>query len=525
MRVRPKKSAPAESMPEAQAFSFPAPIRGLILNENIAMASQGGAAVLDNWICTTTGIRARAGTSPHIPLGGKVRSMFAYRSGGVEAAFAARTAAIYPITASSLTEPTAAVTGQTSGYYSTEQFGTAGGDFLYAVNGSDKARLFNGTTWTQIDGTSTPAITGADTENFSHVWSFASRLFFVKKNSTMCYYLPVDSIAGAVSEFSLAGIFKRGGNLLYGATWSLDAGDGLDDKCVFVSDQGEVAIYEGTNPGDAAAWSKAGVYSITPPLGRKAKMQAGGDLLIATQTGLVPISQAISRDIAALEMSSVSKNITPLWQSQAFALSAVGWEIEKWPTENVMVITQPSDSEDTCLVANLQTGAWSKFTGLNVQCLVQFDNSLFFGGADGTVYRFESSGSDSGTAYTAAYLGKSEELGVSGMQKTVAQVRAKFRGKTKVKPLVTAKTDYNENLSSPPNASTEVGAGAIWGASKWGEATWGGATVSTQAVWSAVGRTGFAVAPEVQVTFGGVAKPDVELVAIDATFHVGALVT
>ena len=46
MRVRPKKTAPAESMQPAQAFSFPAPIRGLILNENIAMASQGGAAVL-----------------------------------------------------------------------------------------------------------------------------------------------------------------------------------------------------------------------------------------------------------------------------------------------------------------------------------------------------------------------------------------------------------------------------------------------------------------------------------------------
>lgn len=525
MRVLPKKTAPAETMQQAQPFSFPSPVRGLVLNENLAMVSQGGAAVLDNWICSTTGARVRGGTSAHIPLGAPVRSMFAYRSGGIESAFGATTTAIYPITASGAVTPTAAVTGQTNGYYSTEQFGTAGGDFLYAVNGADKARLFNGTTWTQITTTSTPAITGADTANFSHVWSFASRLFFVKKNSSIAYYLPVDSIAGAVAEFSLAGIFKTGGKLLYGATWSLDAGDGLDDKCVFVSDQGEVAIYEGTNPGDPNAWSKAGVYSITPPLGRKAKMQAGGDLLIATQTGLVPISQAISRDIAALEMSSVSKNITPLWQSQAFALSAVGWEIEKWPSENIMVISQPSDTENTCLIANLQTGAWSRFTGFNVQCLVHFDKSVFFAGKNGIVYRFESGGSDSGTPYTASFLGKSEEMGVSGQQKTIAQVRAKFRGKTKVKPLVTAKTDYNENLSSPPNASANDASAGVWGVSKWGAGVWGGATVSTQAVWSAVGRTGFAVAPEVQVTFGGVAKPDVELVAIDATFHVGALVT
>ena len=526
MKVRVKRSAPPETMPQAQAFSFPSPIRGLVLNENIAMVQPGGALVLDNFICTTTGIKARAGTSDHIPLGAKIQSMFVYNSGGIEAAFGATATAVYPISTGGLVTPVAVISGQTSGAYSTEQFGTAGGDYLYAVNGSDAAQLFDGAIWKPINGASTPAITGVSTSALSHVWSFANRLFFVEKGTMNAWYLPIDSIGGTANVFSLAGIFKKGGSLLFGSTWSMDAGDGLDDKCVFFSDQGEVAVYEGINPGSAADWRKAGVYNITTPLGPNATMQAGGDLLVATKIGLIPVSAAIRRDVAALEVDAVSKNITPLWQQKAFELGGGNWEIQKWPSQNIMVISQPGDTEKTCLVANLQTGAWSRFTGINVQRLAFFDNSMFFGGSDGMVRRFESGGSDSGSVYTAAYLGQYESMGMAGVQKTIAQMRATFRNSTKIAPLVSVKADYSQGLSAPPNAAPEGDGQSVWGIGKWGLSKWGGSNVvSTQAVWGAIGRTGYAIAPEVQLTFGTVSKPIVELVGIDATFHVGALVT
>ncbi|MFK5282932.1 hypothetical protein ACI3PL_25530, partial [Lacticaseibacillus paracasei] len=73
--------------------------------------------------------------------------------------------------------------------------------------------------------------------------------------------------------------FPKGRDAAIWGQVSMDAGDGLDDKCVFVSSEGEVAVYEGTNPGSAADWRKAGVYQITRPLGQNAKVSAGGDLL------------------------------------------------------------------------------------------------------------------------------------------------------------------------------------------------------------------------------------------------------
>lgn len=529
MQVRAKKRASPKGEIKtrgAQGFSFPSPVRGLILNESIAITQPGGALLLDNWICTTTGIKARGGTALHVPLPAPVTALFPYQSGGANRFFGATATTIYDITSPGAGTPPTVVTGQTSGAYSTTQFGTAGGDFLYAVNGADKALLFDGAAWTQIDGLSTPAITGVATTVFSQVWSYANRLFFLEKGTLNAWYLPVDSIGGAANVFSLAGVFKLGGSLLFGATWSLDAGDGLDDKCVFVSDRGEVAIYEGTNPGSAADWRKVGVYNITVPLGHKGKMQAGGDLLIATQSGLVPISQAIQRDTAALEMSAVSAKITPLWQAKAFELSSGGWEIEKWAAENVMIVSQPGDKESTCLIANLQTGAWSRFTGLNVQHLGAFGDQMFFGGTDGNIYQFEAGGTDNGKNYTAAYLGQHESLGIPGVQKTTNLMRAVFRTNMRLVPLVAAATDYDRNICPAPTAGEEPAGAGIWGLTKWGAGTWGsGTTVTTQAAWSSIGRTGYAIAPEVQLTFGNVSKPDVELISVDATFHVGALVT
>lgn len=536
MDIRPRKATPktrANVQPPEPAvpFRFPAPIRGWVLNENRVTAQPGAARVLDNFIPTTTGIRVRGGSRKYATAHATepVESLFTYKSGATEKFFVATTTTISNITtvADPLVVPTPAVTGRTSGYYSTEQFGTAGGDYLYAVNGTDKPLLYNGTTFTPIDGASTPAITGVTTSDLIHVWSFANRLFFVKKNSMEAWYLPVDSIGGAAASFSLAGIFKKGGTLLFGAKWSMDAGDGLDDKCVFVSSEGEVAVYEGTNPSSAADWRKAGVYQITKPLGRNAKTTAGGDLLIATEVGIVPLSEAVRRDIAALELGAISKTIAPYWQSQAQALSALPWEIIKVPQRNVMIVSQPSatDPVGSCLVANLQTGAWSRITGWHTRCMAVFSDDGYFGADDRCVYQMEAGGSDDGDSYTCVYLGQHEDMGAPALQKTVTQMRPVFQAANPILPLLKAVPDYDETIGAPPSSVPNFPSG-IWDEGTWDSSLWdsGEATIAA-AQWVAIGVTGYVIAPLLQLTFGVTPVPKVELVAIDAAFRVGALVT
>ena len=66
MAVAAKAQLPP--MTPAIPFTFPAPTRGWVINENLAMAQPGGASVLDNWIPTATGIKARGGNQKYATL-------------------------------------------------------------------------------------------------------------------------------------------------------------------------------------------------------------------------------------------------------------------------------------------------------------------------------------------------------------------------------------------------------------------------------------------------------------------------
>jgi len=527
MLPRAKKAAnprklPSPPPPPAQPFNFPAPIRGWVLSENLATAQPGGAQMLDNWVCTTTGIRVRAGRARYASLGAPVTALFAYRSGD-EAIFAATESAIFDLTL--VTDPnaslTAAVSGLTSGDWSAAQFGTAGGNFLYAVNGADDAQLFDGSDWTAIDGASTPAITGVTTSDLSHVWAYKNRLWFVVKDSLTAAYLPVDSIGGAAQTFGLAGVFTRGGTLLFGAKWSLDAGDGLDDKCVFVSSEGEVAIYEGSNPASATDWRLVGVYVMPRPLGKQAVVGAGGDLLIATVAGMIPISAAINTDQGAIETKAISANIAPHWRRLANEYPA-GWCARKINNAGYMIVAAPDGQ--TCLIANLITGAWSRFTGWDVACVDEFSIGALIGGADGRVYRAESGGSDDGAMYAASYLGQHDAMGAFGATKSVRQMRATFRFQSALLAQVGATVDFATALPAPPGA-VQSDVTNLWDTGLWDVAIWDAeAPTKTESIWSATGVTGTFIAPFVQMSFESGAAPQVELVSIDAMYHVGALV-
>ena len=523
MIPRPKKQASRKGeTPKMQAnpFNLPAPIKGWWLSSNLATPEPQTALVLDNWVCTTTGIRARGGKNLYATLDGPATSLFTYMSGATQKFFGATAADIFDLTSVADPEvtPTADVSAQTSGIYSTVQFGTAGGDFLIVANGTDDMLNFDGTTWT------TPTITGVASSSISAVWSFASRIFGVESGTLSAWYLPVDSIAGAATEFSLAGIFTKGGALLFGAKWSLDAGDGLDDKCVFVSTEGEIAIYEGTNPGSAVDWRKVGLYQMPKPMGRKAFIQAGGDLLIATDVGLIPISAAIKTDLGAIEGAAVSRPITPYWQRRTRELASAEWEMIKSAKANYMVVSQPDSVDPSCLVIGLQTGAWSRFTGWDTQCLAYFDGRGYFGDSDGLVYQMEVGGSDNGALYTCDYLGQFEHFGAPGQQKTVLQARPVLLQSDISAPQLTFNVDYDQVLPPPPSSATSSVSSA-WDSAEWDVDVWDSEDAAEVAAqWLAIGRTGYVAAPVLQVTYGVSPTPSLALVAIDVQFSVGAVV-
>lgn len=370
---------------------------------------------------------------------------------------------------------------------------------------------------------STVAITGIDTDTLSHIWLHKERIWFIEENTLSAWYLPVDSIGGAGGELVLGSVFKKGGYLLFGATWSNDSGSGMDDKCVFVTNLGEVAVYEGTNPASANTWALVGVYDIGDPVNKHAFFNVGGELVIATRDGLVPISKAITQDRAALKAEAMSYNIEDAWVDAISGATATApVNLTLWQKQGILLVGTPATYQGmkVSFAANARTGAWGRILGWDVRCSVVFEGGLYFSDANGAVFLADVGGNDNGTAYTGYFAPKFSECGTPD-QKFVNHIAFLSRAPIAFDYGAAVFGDYSigaiPTTSPMPESSTSV-----WGTGVWGTSVWGGGEAKTgQKRWKAAYGSGYSIAPAVSVTCNQTSKPEVEIMSVQARYEVG----
>ena len=384
------------------------------------------------------------------------------------------------------------------------------------------AAVADGTETSLIPGvTFTGSLTSAD---MSFVWVYQNRVFFLEKDSLTPHYLAVDSIGGSATALPLGGTFNLGGSILFGQSWSLDSGasGGLSDQCVFVSTEGEAAVFQGIDPSDAAEWSKVGVYRIGKPLGHKAFFKAGGDLAIATSIGLVPLSQAIQRDLAALSPSAVSYNIEEAWNEAVKNRGLTGWVCKIWAENQMVLVVPPTVGEEGPVIfaVNARTGAWARFTGWHAHCLEVFNGDLYFGSEDGKVIKAGVGGTDQDATYTGVYVPLFEDFGNPAAIKIPQLARMVLRGSTTLNSSIAGRYEFDITVPTAPQA-TPVPVGSTWGAGVWGQAIWGAerASVVSQS-WKSVGGQGSAISFVGQLTSGASVPLDAEIIRLECTYQV-----
>lgn len=429
------------------------------------------------------------------------------------------------------------LTGTTSGATATilrvDDNGTTGTLILGAITGGpfdDNETITDGDGGSATaDGASATlfgAFSGVDTSNLSYVWSFKNRLFFIEKETMNAWYLPVDQITGTATKFPLGGEFSLGGSLVFGASWSRDTGDGLNAMCAFFTSEGQVAIYQGTNPADADAWAQVGIYRIGKALGKLAHITAGGDLVIATDIGFVPLSQALQKDYVALSPSAVSAPIEAEWNSAVALRSSAAWQCEVWSAGQMVIVALPTvnDQPDRMFVANARTGAWAAFTNWGATCIQVFEDRLFFGSTEGRVFEANVTGLDDGVPYTTTYIPSFDAMQASGM-KTVTMARAVLKSATALNERLSVQKDYKIRMPTAPDASPSSSI-STWDSGIWGESVWGRpADKSVFQRWRSVAGSGETIAIGVQITSGTLVPIDAEIIRTDAIYRNGALVT
>lgn len=428
------------------------------------------------------------------------------------------TGTIYQIITSSPTEGALILTGVTGTFQDNE-----------ILDGS----ITGSATSSSVDSILVPGVdfgAGVTSADMSFVWVYKNALYFIRKDSLSFYYLPVDSVGGTATEISLSGVLTIGGKLTIGQGWSLDTGQegGLSEQCAFISDEGEVAIYQGLSPSAGQGWGLVGVYRIGALLGDKAFVRAGADLLISTSIGMTSLAQAIQRSVAAIAPQAVSYPINDLWTSAQVERGSMDWQAVLWPEGQMIAVTPtaPSGGEPPVIyVVNANTMAWCRFTGWNALCFGTFQGGLYFGAPNGQVFRANVSGYDNGDVYTGVYIPLFDDLGVPASAKIPKMGRATLRSSTSVEESLTFKSDYDIEINDSPSSGVVSGS-SVWGAAIWGQAVWGQLTSAViNNKWRSLGGIGYAISTALQVTSGSVAPLDTEIITIEVTYTMGEYVS
>jgi hypothetical protein len=482
---------------KAATYSQQAPTKGWNTLDSIADMSPEYAIVMDNFIPQSSVVSLRAGNTMHSTgITGTVETLAAYNNATQSKLFAAITDKIYDVTAAGAVGA-AVASGKTNGRWQHVNFATPGGSFMYMVNGQDDPMLYDGTTWTAINGLSTPAITGVVTNKFINVSVHMRKLWFIEKDSMRVWYLSSSSIGGAANMLDLSDLFPRGGYLMAMGDWTLDSGEGIDDLAVFISSEGEVAVYRGTDPSTAATWALVGIYQIGAPLSRRCFTKFASDLVIINEDGMQLMSSALSSSRVTLQ-SSVTDKIQPtISESISSYRNNYGWETILVPPQNCLMFNIPVTNGSHQYVINTITKGWSRFTGWDAKCFELLDNDLYFGTINGVRKSFNSA-ADNGVAISGKALQAFSNMGSSNLKQFVMARPIISTNTNSLGVLLSLNVDYEtkEPVGIPTFTTSSTG---TWDNSNWDNATWSG-DYTLKKNWQTTGNVGVTGALYIKTT-------------------------
>lgn len=501
---------------EAIIESIPAPIGGWNARDPISAMDKADAIDLENIFPTPSDVMLRQGYSDQVTsvAGGQVESLMAYSSPtGTTALYAAAGTAIYNATQTTATA-SVAVSGLTNARWEHINFtNTSGVSYLLMVNGADGYRGFDGTTWSSL------SITGTTASNLSHIAQHKNRVWFAKDNTLEAWYLNTDAVSGTASRIDLSAFCRKGGEIQAIGTWTIDAGEGMDDYWVAATTEGEVIVYKGTDPTAASTWTMVGKWELGRPLSRRCFQKFAGDLLYLADDALWPLSGALIT-AATKPRIALSDKINDAFRSAAENYrNNFGWQVLFWPRGTMILVNVPisTGSSQQQYVMNSISGSWCRFTGVRANCFEVYQGNIYYGG-NGFVSRFWNTFADDGTQITgnakqAFHYYRNKNLKQFVMARPILQSNGS--------PAISfgVNTDYDDSnvLSTLSFSPTTYAAwdSAIWDTDVWG----GGLTVSRD--WQNISGIGFCAAPRFRTQANGL---EVRWQATDILYKPGAVI-
>lgn len=452
--------------------TLPSPIKGLNMRDSIADMEETYAIVMDNYIPYNDKAVLRGGYVLYAPLTDGVITLAVFDDGVKSELLAISGHKLYNISSQNNVFAYSDVFFSEN-YCQTVQYK----NYLYFMNGVDVPKVF------YIDNQGCVQVKdwefGGTALNAAAIVSGSvskQRLWFIEKGTLKVWYAEnAGNIAGTLQCFDLSQVCRFGGQLTAVANWTIDSGQGIDDLTVFITSEGEVLVYSGSDVNDAGDWKLKGSYKISRPIGYNCCLSYQGDVVIITEDGYIPLSGILPLDKVNYSQVAFSDIIRDLVKSRTKSyFSRRGWSGIIYSAGGYALFNVPLDKGYEQHVINVNTGAWCRFLNILSHCWIEFDKRLYFGSADG-VYLFDEGYCDNGKPISGEIAQAYTDLGTPQLKK-IQLINPRTKSLYKYSLIIYTNTDM-QNM-----AQEYVENIGICGKSKWNKAKWSG-NIKSGAKW------------------------------------------
>ena len=377
-------------------FILPAPIYGLNVRDSLDAMEPLYAITMDNYIPMDSKVQLRPGYGLFANLGiPKIIALANYKKPNHNCFLAVGGGKIYNISNRENIVELGNVSSNAT-QCQTVQYK----DRLFFVNGFNTPKVFyvdeNGQENFGDWGFTGAGLTDANIINAAISKEF---LWFVEKGTLKAWYAAqAGNVSGTLNSFDLSQVCKHGGQLIAVADWTVDGGQGIDDLTVFLTSEGEIFVYSGSNPNNASDWELKGSYKMSKPIGYSCVVPYQGDIVIISEDGYIPLSRALALGASGQSNYAFSDNIRGLVLDRTSVYkNSPGWQGIIYTKRGYGIFNVPVATQFEQHVINVNTGAWCRFIGISARCWCEFENSMYFA-VNGSVFQFDSNQqSDDGT--------------------------------------------------------------------------------------------------------------------------------
>lgn len=366
----------------AQTMQFSAPLEGMSLSSKMSTSDRAVAPILDNFNVLENKIECRAGYTLIHDMGDSapIATLIPYYGTPVKIG-AASAGAIRNIFSGATIED-----GFNSDDWAWTSYSDLGDqDYTILVNGEDGVWSWDGTAIIEETVTAPTAEPWIDPNKFDKVLSHINRLWFADSQNLAVYYLPLQQKTGEVKLLPLNVLFRRGGHIRAIATWSIDGGDGINDRLVIFSSNGECVIYSGIDPD--TDFQLVGIFRFDSPMSRICVQNYGGDLYILSGTGVMPLSTLLKSEEDELGQSdrdvySEFNTVGMLYRNNP------GWQLGIDHSTGRFIGNMPLGAPNKYqqMIRFMPKPVWARWRDIPARYWLWIDHRLYFSDDKGHVY-------------------------------------------------------------------------------------------------------------------------------------------